>query len=339
MVAAPLASTDVMLGHLGWMAIRLSMAGAAFLIVAALLGALASPLAVCALPAAVLTGLAFAAPLTAFAATQETDHRFAARDALLSCSRSSCSPARSSRSRSCPVDAGRRVGVAALARRRAVPIGHHRPRSPTAAGPRSSVHLAIIMAFVVVGRGLGHAHLRTEVGGMSTVTTPLDERPPERPGWMRLLPGASVPAAFRLVERNIVAWKGIWLVVRLGAPRTDPVPVVDRGRRGRAGRRRHRSGWHAGALPRLRGHRPARGGRHVRPDLRRHLQLLRQAEVLPPLRRGARQPDAADGRRERRVALVAASAPRSTPPRSSSRWPCSASSSRGGRSCACRPPC
>jgi len=29
---------------------------------------------------------------------------------------------------------------------------------------------------------------------------------------MRLLPGASVPAAFRLVERNIVSWKGIWLV-------------------------------------------------------------------------------------------------------------------------------
>jgi lipooligosaccharide transport system permease protein len=77
MVAAPLEAADVMLGHLGWMAIRLSMAGAAFLIVAALLGALASPLAVFALPAAVLTGLAFAAPLTAFAATQETDHRFA----------------------------------------------------------------------------------------------------------------------------------------------------------------------------------------------------------------------------------------------------------------------
>lgn len=76
MVAAPLGSTDVMLGHLGWMAVRLSMAGAAFLFVAALLGALASPLAVLALPAAVLTGLSFAAPLTAFAATQETDHRF-----------------------------------------------------------------------------------------------------------------------------------------------------------------------------------------------------------------------------------------------------------------------
>jgi lipooligosaccharide transport system permease protein len=77
MVAAPLEAADVMLGHLGWMAIRLSVAGAAFLLVAAVLGALASPLAILALPAAVLTGLAFAAPLTAFAATQETDHKFA----------------------------------------------------------------------------------------------------------------------------------------------------------------------------------------------------------------------------------------------------------------------
>jgi lipooligosaccharide transport system permease protein len=77
MVAAPLASTDVYLGHLGWMVVRLTMAGAAFLIVAAILGALASGLAILALPAAVLTGLAFAAPLTAFAATQETDARFA----------------------------------------------------------------------------------------------------------------------------------------------------------------------------------------------------------------------------------------------------------------------
>lgn len=77
MVASPLESTDVMLGHLGWLAIRLTMAGAAFLIVAAVLGALASPFAILALPAAVLTGLAFAAPLTAFAATQETDARFA----------------------------------------------------------------------------------------------------------------------------------------------------------------------------------------------------------------------------------------------------------------------
>jgi lipooligosaccharide transport system permease protein len=77
MVSSPLGSSDVFYGHLGWQSIRLSMAGAAFLIVAAFLGALASPFAILALPAAVLTGLAFAAPLTAFAATQETDARFA----------------------------------------------------------------------------------------------------------------------------------------------------------------------------------------------------------------------------------------------------------------------
>jgi len=77
MVAGPLRATDVYLGHLGWLAVRLGMAGAAFLIVAAVIGALASPAAIFALPAAILTGLACAAPLTAFSATQETDARFA----------------------------------------------------------------------------------------------------------------------------------------------------------------------------------------------------------------------------------------------------------------------
>ena len=47
---------------------------------------------------------------------------------------------------------------------------------------------------------------------MNATTTTVDGRPPERPAWMRLLPGASVPPSFRLVERNVVAWKGIWLV-------------------------------------------------------------------------------------------------------------------------------
>jgi lipooligosaccharide transport system permease protein len=77
MVASPLRAIDLYLGHLGWMSVRLAMSGAAFLIVAAVLGALVSPFAVLALPAAILTGLAFAAPLTAFAATQETDANFA----------------------------------------------------------------------------------------------------------------------------------------------------------------------------------------------------------------------------------------------------------------------
>jgi lipooligosaccharide transport system permease protein len=76
-VASPLGSTDIYLGHLGWVGVRLFLSSVAFLIVAAVLGALVSPFAVLALPAAMLTGLAFAAPLTAFAATQETDANFA----------------------------------------------------------------------------------------------------------------------------------------------------------------------------------------------------------------------------------------------------------------------
>ena len=43
-----------------------------------LFGAAASPLVVLAIPAAVLTGLAFAAPIAAFSATQKTPDRFAA---------------------------------------------------------------------------------------------------------------------------------------------------------------------------------------------------------------------------------------------------------------------
>jgi lipooligosaccharide transport system permease protein len=35
---------------------------------------------------------------------------------------------------------------------------------------------------------------------------------PRRPAWTRLLPGASMSPPLRLVERNIVAWRGMWLV-------------------------------------------------------------------------------------------------------------------------------
>ena len=49
---------------------------------------------------------------------------------------------------------------------------------------------------------------------MTASTAPVVDREalPERPWWHRVLPGASVTPALRLVERNIVAWKGIWLV-------------------------------------------------------------------------------------------------------------------------------
>jgi lipooligosaccharide transport system permease protein len=36
--------------------------------------------------------------------------------------------------------------------------------------------------------------------------------PPSRPAWTRLLPGASMSPSLRLVERNLIAWRGMWLV-------------------------------------------------------------------------------------------------------------------------------
>src|SRR5262249_26310434 len=77
MLATPLSIRDVLAGHLSWIAIRLTTGSTAFLVVMALFGALHSGLAVLALPAAVLTGLAFAAPIAAFAATQTNDASFA----------------------------------------------------------------------------------------------------------------------------------------------------------------------------------------------------------------------------------------------------------------------
>jgi lipooligosaccharide transport system permease protein len=76
MVAAPIDSSEVYVGQLLWLALRLTMAGTAYLIVAALLGALASPTAVLALVPSVLAGLAIAAPLAAFTAKQDSDSNF-----------------------------------------------------------------------------------------------------------------------------------------------------------------------------------------------------------------------------------------------------------------------
>lgn len=76
MVASPMRATDVYIGNLIAIGIRFAMSSTAFLIIATILGAILSPWAVFAIPAAAAGALAVAAPLTAFAATQETDHRF-----------------------------------------------------------------------------------------------------------------------------------------------------------------------------------------------------------------------------------------------------------------------
>lgn len=77
MLATPLGTRDVLAGHLAWMAVRLTMASTAFLVMMGLFGTLHSGLAVLALPVAILTGLAFATSITAFAANQSNDSAFA----------------------------------------------------------------------------------------------------------------------------------------------------------------------------------------------------------------------------------------------------------------------
>jgi lipooligosaccharide transport system permease protein len=78
MFATPLTSADIALGNLLWIAARLLMISTIFTVVIVLFGAALSPLVVFAIPVAVLTGLAFAAPIAAFSATQRTPDRFAA---------------------------------------------------------------------------------------------------------------------------------------------------------------------------------------------------------------------------------------------------------------------
>ena len=72
-VSAPLRPADLFHGHLLFVTLKLTMSCSVFLAVAALFGAIASPEAIAALPAAVLTGLAFAAPVEAWTVTRTKD--------------------------------------------------------------------------------------------------------------------------------------------------------------------------------------------------------------------------------------------------------------------------
>lgn len=75
--ASPLRPADLFTGHLLFTGMRLAMNSAVFLVAMAAFGAVSSPWALVSLPVAVLTGLAFAAPIDAFAVTREKDQGFA----------------------------------------------------------------------------------------------------------------------------------------------------------------------------------------------------------------------------------------------------------------------
>ena len=82
-LATPARAADLVTGHLLHVAFRVTTSAAAFLVVLVLFGAAESPLVVLALPVALLTGLAFAAPVTAMAARLEEDAAFAALQRFL----------------------------------------------------------------------------------------------------------------------------------------------------------------------------------------------------------------------------------------------------------------
>jgi lipooligosaccharide transport system permease protein len=76
-VASPLGPGDVFRGHQLFVTMRLLMNCGIFLAVMAAFGAVRSPTVIFALPAALLTGLAFAAPVEAWAITRNKDSGFA----------------------------------------------------------------------------------------------------------------------------------------------------------------------------------------------------------------------------------------------------------------------
>lgn len=74
--ATPIRVVDLVLGELAWIAIRLTMVAVAFTSVITAFGVPRTPLVLLAVPAAVLTGLAFSAPLMAYAATLKGNDNF-----------------------------------------------------------------------------------------------------------------------------------------------------------------------------------------------------------------------------------------------------------------------
>jgi lipooligosaccharide transport system permease protein len=76
MMATPLRVGDIMAGHLTWIGVRVSMAVGSYLIVMAAFGATPSLWTIAVLPVGLLTGMAFATPLAAFAVTQDSEGGF-----------------------------------------------------------------------------------------------------------------------------------------------------------------------------------------------------------------------------------------------------------------------
>jgi len=76
MLATPLEVRHLLVGELLWIAFRVLSISSVFLVILTLFGIPRGPLALLAIPAAILTGLAFSAAVMGFAATQRNDAGF-----------------------------------------------------------------------------------------------------------------------------------------------------------------------------------------------------------------------------------------------------------------------
>jgi lipooligosaccharide transport system permease protein len=74
--ATPIDIANLVVGELCWVGLRLLTVATAFMLVMMAFGVRVSPLAPLAIPAAILTGLAFAAPIMAYAGTLRTGANF-----------------------------------------------------------------------------------------------------------------------------------------------------------------------------------------------------------------------------------------------------------------------
>ena len=76
MLATPLTYKDVLRGHVAWIAFRLLTVVSIYLAILAAFGVIHSDLAILAIPAGLLAGMAFVTPIAAFAALQRTGNAF-----------------------------------------------------------------------------------------------------------------------------------------------------------------------------------------------------------------------------------------------------------------------
>jgi lipooligosaccharide transport system permease protein len=78
MLSTPLTTRNIIIGELFWVAFRIGTLATVFLTVLTLFGIVRSPVAILAIPVAVLVGTAFSSCLVAFTATQRNDVGFSA---------------------------------------------------------------------------------------------------------------------------------------------------------------------------------------------------------------------------------------------------------------------